>query len=89
MSTRRDFLKASSLSIAGLMLGKDLFAIPHSNIGEVKYVCKRPPVEKRQFKSEVVERPSQQPKRKLKTLNWPGCLRTVSPIRWIRPASIK
>ena len=66
MSTRRDFLKASSLAIAGLMLGKDLFAIPHSNIGEVKYVCKRPPVEKRQFKSEVVEKTIAATKKKIK-----------------------
>ena len=55
MSTRRDFLKAGSLSIAGMMLGRNMFAVPNTQIKDVKYVCKRPPVEQRQFRSDIVE----------------------------------
>lgn len=74
MTTRRNFLKTGSLSLAGLMVGQHSFAKSalsdsgKSNIAaaSMQYVCKRPPVEKRQFTSEVVEKAIQTTKAKLK-----------------------
>jgi uncharacterized protein len=64
MTTRRNFLKTSSLSLAGLMIGQQTFAhvanryeegVSASSAASNKYVCKRPPLAKRQFTSEAVE----------------------------------
>ncbi len=66
MSTRRDFLKAGGLSIAGMMLGRNMFAVPNTQIGDVKYICKRPPVKKRQFRSDIVEKTIASTKKKIK-----------------------
>lgn len=73
MTTRRNFLKTGSLSLAGLMVGRNSFARMSSSFHDqadanqtLQYVCKRPPVEKRQFTSEVIEEAIQSTKAKLK-----------------------
>lgn len=74
MTTRRNFLKTGSLSLAGLMVGQNSFAhlaetaksgVPGAS-ATLQYVCKRPPVEKRQFTSEVIEKAIKTTKAKLK-----------------------
>lgn len=74
MTTRRNFLKNSGLSLAGLMVGQQSFA--HlaesaannvaSTTGTLEYICKRPVLEKRQFTSEVVEKAIKNTKAQLK-----------------------
>lgn len=74
MTTRRNFLKTGSLSLAGLVVGQNSFAhLAEKTAGDVsgvaatlQYVCKRPPVEKRQFKSEAVEKAIKATKAQLK-----------------------
>ena len=65
MSTRRNFIGASGLTVAGLTItgtGK-LMANPSKGLN---FVSKRPAPEKRKFTSEVIEKTIQQTKAKLK-----------------------
>ncbi len=74
MTTRRIFLKQGGLSLASLMVGQQTFAHLAETTGSRTtgltsvpvYVCKRPPVEKRQFTSQAVEKAIQTTKAKLK-----------------------
>lgn len=74
MTTRRNFLKTGSLSLASLMVGQKSFAnlaetasgnLPGAS-STLQYVCKRPPLEERQFTSDVVEKAIKTTKSKLK-----------------------
>lgn len=60
MTTRRDFLKTSGLSLAGLALGKNAFAHPaapsQTNTILADYVSQRPAPAQRQFTSDAVEK---------------------------------
>lgn len=74
MTTRRNFLKTGSLSLAGLMVGQKSFAslaeTTNGNLPEasstLQYVCKRPPLDKRQFTSDAVEKAIKTTKAQLK-----------------------
>lgn len=74
MTTRRKFLKTGSLSLAGLMVGHNSFSqLSNSASGKtnktaqsIQYICKRPPIEKRQFTSEIIEEAIQTTKAQLK-----------------------
>ena len=63
MTTRRNFLRAGSLSLAGLLVGQKSFSSvtetwmqpEESGMQAGKYVCKRPAPGKRNFTSKVVE----------------------------------
>jgi meiotically up-regulated gene 157 (Mug157) protein len=65
MTTRRDFIRTSGLTVTGLAIagtGK-LFA---ASVNEISYVSKRPAPDKRKFTSAAVEKTIQQTKAKLK-----------------------
>lgn len=74
MTTRRNFLKNSGLSLAGLMVGQQSFAHlaesaanrAPSTTETLEYICKRPALDKRQFTSEAVEKAIQTTKAQLK-----------------------
>lgn len=74
MTTRRNFLKNSGLSLAGLVVGQSSFAkFSETTLSStpgaasaLQYVCKRPAPEKRQFTSEAVEKAIRETKAKLK-----------------------
>ena len=63
MTTRRNFLKAGGLSLAGWMIGqRSLASIAHPTTPQttasaeaLTFVCKRPPLAERQFTSQIVE----------------------------------
>ncbi len=59
-------MKTGGLSLAAVMLGKNMFAVPGSTLDDVKYICKRPPLEKRQFHSDIVEKTITETKKKIK-----------------------
>lgn len=73
MTTRRNFLKSGSLSLAGLMLGQRSLAhlsesgSPDTPVSTatLKYQSQRPELAKRQFTSEAVEKAIQETKAKL------------------------
>lgn len=52
-TTRRDFLKTSSLAVAGLALSGGIITATSCTTGS--YVCKRPPVGSRNFSSKAIE----------------------------------
>ncbi|MGM9760733.1 MAG: glycoside hydrolase family 125 protein [Parabacteroides sp.] len=74
MTTRRDFLKSGSLTMAGLLVGHRSFGWTepaHSDVAGTAaalsaYVCQRPAVDKRQFTSEAVENAIRTTKAQLK-----------------------
>ena len=74
MTTRRNFLKSGSLSLAGLLVGQRSFAgmtghtAPKMPLSAetMKYTCQRPAPKKRQFTSDAVEKAIQATKAKLK-----------------------
>lgn len=75
MTTRRNFLKTGSLSLAGLMVGQQAFAhLAETSEGgaariassSLQYICMRPPLAKRQFTSAVVEKAIASTKEQLK-----------------------
>ncbi len=73
MTTRRNFLKNSGLSLAGLVVGQHSFAHLASPSADqplvasaLQYESKRPPLDKRQFTSPVVEKAIATTKAKLK-----------------------
>ena len=80
MTTRRNFLKTGSLSLAGLMVGQSSFAHLAEKAekgvagvaASLQYTCKRPPLAKRQFTSEAVEKAIASAKAQLKDpkLSW-------------------
>ncbi|MEG1543567.1 MAG: glycoside hydrolase family 125 protein [Tannerellaceae bacterium] len=63
MTTRRNFLKSGTLSLAGLLVGENMYAaakavtsvVPPTLLSE-EYVCKRPKIAARKFISEAVEK---------------------------------
>jgi meiotically up-regulated gene 157 (Mug157) protein len=56
MTTRRDFLKKSALSMGGLVIGHSILGnVMHANgVPPIQYICKRPSLDARKFKSQVV-----------------------------------
>ncbi|MCC8133811.1 MAG: glycoside hydrolase family 125 protein [Tannerellaceae bacterium] len=71
MTTRRNFLKTSGLSLAGLVASQSGFSrlteVTENLVpGTLQYVSQRPAPEKRQFTSEAVEKAIRETKAKLK-----------------------
>ncbi|MDD4116185.1 MAG: glycoside hydrolase family 125 protein [Massilibacteroides sp.] len=73
MTTRRKFLRTGSLSLAGWMIGRNSFSQSaimsekKQNIAQsTEYICKRPPLEKRQFTSIIIDKAIQETKAQLK-----------------------
>lgn len=74
MTTRRNFLRNGSLSLAGLLVGQQSFAhlaetatnSVSATSSTLQYICKRPALEKRQFTSEAVENAIKTTKAQLK-----------------------
>ena len=74
MTTRRNFLKTGGLSLAGLMVGQNTFAHLSETAekgaagvaASLQYTCQRPPLAKRQFTSDAVEKAITTTKAKLK-----------------------
>ncbi|HEY3372998.1 MAG TPA: glycoside hydrolase family 125 protein [Prolixibacteraceae bacterium] len=65
MTTRRNFIRTSGLTITGLALA-GTGSVLASSINGISYVSKRPPVDKRNFTSAAVEKTILQTKAKLK-----------------------
>ncbi len=74
MTTRRNFLKNSGLSLAGIAVGQHSFAhLMEASTAQapvtgasLAYECQRPPLDKRQFTSQAVEKAIAATKAKLK-----------------------
>ena len=98
MTTRRNFLKTGSISLAGLLVGEKVYSavstpdnkksfstIASKVTGD--YASKRPAPEARKFTSKAVEEQLKASKARIKDRSWLGCSRTATRIPWTRPVS--